>query len=1217
MFSSHRFVSVTRELGRAAGVMLALALLCCSGLHAQVTSGTIFGAVKDQSGAYIPNATVTVQNAAVGITRTVSTNENGGFVAPNLLPGTYAITIEVKGFKKLEKTGIVLSAADRLNAGEFVLEVGVATEEVTVTAETAQMQLQFDSGERSDLITSKQLNDVAMNGRNVLDYMKLIPGVISSFDGHASGTGGLDAMNINGTRANQHEFTIDGASNVDTGNNGGTHVTINPDAIEEVKILTSNYQAEYGKAAGGQIAIVTKGGTNEWHGNVRFFHRNEGLNANNFFANQNNPVTPRPLYRYNYIGYQVGGPVLKNKLFVFWNEEFYRQLIPVSGLTTFYTPTALERTGDFSQSVDQNGNPIVISGPGVAPGSNIIDRNLLTPAQQGVFDQMKKLLSLFPLPNVTGYGSNGKNYNYAVNPSYSNPRREDILRVDYQLRANHRIFVRWINNSDHQEAGILPWPGLGYGACTGDYSFAGTCSSNHPGWNFSLNLVSTLRPDLLNEFSVGPSVTKSRAGANSDFLSRGANGITTPLLYPVTAAAAIPDLQWWDDKNSQWNWTYLGATPWFQSNTTINVNDNLSWVRNTHTFKFGFFYQRSRKDQIAWGNVNGEFQFSNTPTQPASCPTANPCSLGDVFASMLEGSFQNFKQSTSRPTGYFRYNQLEFYAQDTWKVTPRLTLDYGMRFAWIPPQTDARNQIALFDPTTYNPANAVTILPYGAIDPTMGGNPLNGMQFTRNGNMPAGGWRDNGILPEPRLGFAYDMFGNHKTVLRGGFGMMHDRTQGNLIFNTVFNNPVLVQTPTVYSDNVSNLPNLAAQAAAGLATQPLDGLVGASRDGKVPTVFSFSLGVQREIAKGITLDVAYVGTMGRHLVTSRDINAIPYGYAFTRAAQDPANFTAYCASPAPGDPCTNGIPAVEPGLPAVYAAAGYNFSGAYALGRQAYSNAPLVPYKGYGQIAYLQFDGTSNYNSLQVSLQRRFSKGLTLGAVYTWSKALTTANADQDTQDAFYPRMLDYRAASWDRPHVFALNYVYDLPKFSKHLGGAKWVSYLTDGFQLSGVTQVMSGTPIDLNNGWSFESGALDGSNMWGAIPYYYALDKSGNPVVPNVGVPSRGTRDILRTGGLQDWDISLFKNIKLGTNERYSLQLRLEAYNAFNHPNFNDKYTGISVNGPWQWAYGGQAGSGPASWSPNSFSISKASNFGKYSDTYTGIGGPRVVQLGAKIYF
>ncbi len=373
----------------------------------------------------------------------------------------------------------------------------------------------------------------------------------------------------------------------------------------------------------------------------------------------------------------------------------------------------------------------------------------------------------------------------------------------------------------------------------------------------------------------------------------------------------------------------------------------------------------------------------------------------------------------------------------------------------------------------------------------------------------------------------------------------------------------------------------------------LGNIVGASKDGHVPTVYSYSFGIQRELFKDTLLDVSYVGNVGRHLVTSRDINTIPYGYAFTRAAQDPANFP------------DGVVPAVEPDLPSEYVAAGYSFSGIYAYGRPAYTNAPLVPYKGYGQISYLQFDGTSNYNSLQVSLQRRYTKGLTFGLAYTYSKVLTTANADQDTQDPFAARAFGYRAAGFDRTHVFSASYVYDLPSVSKRLGGAKWLSHLLDHYQLSGVTQFMTGTPIDMNNGWSWEPGTVDGSNMWGAIPYYYTLDQNLNPIFPIIGKRIGGTRDILRTGGMQNWDLSLFKNIPLGAGEKHSIQLRLEAFNAFNHPNFNNINYGFNVNGPWQWQPG------------TPFTISKNDNWGTYADTYGGPGGFRVVQLGAKFIF
>lgn len=1173
-------------------------LLVAAGVLAQITSGTIFGRVKDSSGAYVSGAKVTVVAPAIGAQRIVTTNETGDFVVPDMPPATYNITVEAPGFQRLEAKDIVLNAGDKLNGGEYVLKVGASTESVTVTADSAQLQLQSNSGERSDLVTSKQLNDIALNGRNVLDYLKLVPGVAGTLDAHESGTGGLDAYNINGTRSNEHEFTIDGASNVDTGNNGGTHVTINPDAIEDVKVLTSNYEAEYGKAAGGQIALTTKSGTNQWHGDGRFFHRNDSLNANEFFNKQNqlaNGQKNEPeIYRYNYFGYQIGGPIKRDRLFVFWSQEFYRQLVPLA-LAQFYTPTSLERTGDFSQSVDGNGQPIVIAGPGIT--NNKIDPTQLPAAQQAVFQQMEKMLNLFPQPNVPGFGTNGLGYNYSQSLSGEAPRREDIFRVDFQINSKNRIFGRYIHNSETDTSPFTPFPGpFGIFACASGTTFTGGCTQQHPGWNFSGNLVSTITNNILNEFSIGPSHTLTLAQGNNGNISRGANGITLQLLFPVSQDQAIPDMSFGGLNNVNFQGPYLGATPWKQANTTINVNDNLTWVWRTHTFKTGMFYQRSRKDQIAWGNINGQFSFSDTGTSGGTCPGTTPCQLGDPLAGALLGDFTSFDQSTARPTGYFRYNQFEFYVQDTWKATRNLTLDYGMRFAWIPPQYDAKNQVALFNPAAYDPAQAVTIdYTTGNIINADGGNPLNGMQYTKSHQLPAGGWGSRGIMPEPRFGFAYDLFGRQTTVLRGGFGMTHDRTQGNLIFNTVFNNPAIVQTPSVAAGNIVNLPTLSTSS----AESPVQGdgnIIGANLTGKVPTVYSYSLGIQHEIGHGTTLDIAYVGTMGRHLVTSRNINAVPYGAAFQRANQDP-NCSLWNGGP---------VPTIQPNMDPAYQAAGFNFNGWCAKGWAAYTNAFLVPYAGYGQIPYLEFNGNSNYNSLQVSLQRRFSKGLTFGAVYTWSKSMVTASDDQDEQNPVNQN-LDYRAAPWDNTQVFAANYVYDLPNLTKHFHGPQWLSYVTDNFELSGVTQAISGAPVDLNNSYSFPSGSLDGGNMWGNIPFYYTADKHGNPALPAVGFPQRGTRDILRYGGIQNWDMSLFKNVPLGKNEARYLQLRLEAFNVFNHPNFTNQNYGYSVNGPWEY-------NDPAT----PISISKNSNFGTNASTpNTGPGGFRVVQLGAKIYF
>ena len=1138
-------------------------------VQAQVTSGTIFGAVQDSTGALIPNASITATERTIGVARSTVSGSTGTFSLPNLPPGTYTIEVAAQGFKGLKKTGVILSAADNLSAGIFTLSVGEASATVEVVADTGQLQVQADSGERSDLITSKQLNEVAMNGRNVLDYMRLIPGVAGVGSFASSGTGGLSSFNVNGTRANSHEFMLDGSSNVDTGDNGGTHVTINTDAIAEVKFLTSNYAAEFGKASGGNIAVVSKGGTNQFHGGAHYFHRNEGMNATGWYNNHNKIA--KLLYRYNTEGYDIGGPVLHDKLFFFWSNEFYQQLVP-QGTNSYYVPTALERTGNFSKSYNSSGTALTIYQPGT---TTPYTGNIVT----GINSSMQTVMNLYALPNVSSFGVSQFGYNRIDNISYSHPRQEYIARADYQINPGERIFVRWIGNRENtttpMQTGVLQ--------CMGTLQIQGGCKNTSPGWNLSVDLTSTLTPHIVNEVSFGPSVSRTTWTGNNGNLSVGKNNISLPLLYTVTSDTSIPDIGY-SGNGQNYPWSYFGANPWFQANTTINANDNLTWSKNNHSFKFGAFYQRSRKDQPAWGNFNGQFNFNNcaTSNNASSCDPAT----GSPFASALLGYFQKFDQSSARPRGYFRYNQLEFYAQDTWQIMPRLTLNYGMRFVWIPPQYDAQNQIALFDPSSYVKSAGLQIDTGGNIIANSG-NALAGMKYSADGSLPKGGWNDRGVMIEPRLGFAWDFIGDHKGVLRGGFGMSHDREQGNLVFNPTFTNPKNVSTPAITASTYLPLSSIktATKDAAGV----LSGIIGADRTGKVPTVYSFSLGVQRQIGAGFSIDVAYVGTLSRHLVTARDINTIPYGTTFTKAAQNPANFAGGV------------VPNVEPNLPPEYTAAGYSFSGQYA-----YPTNYLAPYWGYDQIEYYKFDGTSNYNSLQTSVQRRFGKTLTAGAVYTWSKSMTTSSADESFVDPFNPRKYNYQVAGWDRTHVAAVNYVYEIPSVSRHLGGSRLVSYLTDGYQLSGVSSFMTGTPT-WTSFWVDGSLLLGGRNWSKVPPAYLGIDSKGKPILPTLGQPYKGTPERLRDGAMQTWDMSLFKNFPLGKADR-TLQIRCEAYNVFNHSNFATHDLGASLTLP---SYNGS--------SYTAESVSLNSNWKQPTSMWSqaGPGGPRVIQLGAKINF
>ena len=1166
---------------KGAAAVLAVFILIVLGstvpAEAQVTSGTILGSVQDSTGAVIPGAKVTATASNIGSSRTVRSGANGTFSLPNLPVGTYQLTVTAAGFETLKKDGVVLNSADRLNAGTLVLAVGAESTTVTVSTDTGQLQIQANSGERSDLITGKQMNDIALNGRNVLDILRIIPGISGVGSFGASGTGGLDTYSVNGTRTNQHDFVMDGSSNVDSGNNGGTQVTENTDAIAEVKVLTSNFQAEFGKAGGGSIVVTSRGGTNEFHGNAHFFHRNEGMDANDWISDHNK--TSKQLFRYNTFGYQIGGSIKKDKLYFFFSNEFYKQLVPGS-ISQYRTPTALERTGDFSQSVDSSGNPLQIYNPatGLQFTGNKVTSAQMTSTEQAAFTQIQKILAIYPLPNVSGNNS----YNRQDPLSLTHPRTEYIGRVDYQISQSERAFARYINNRDTQTGPIGTF-GL---QCLGTLEIPGGCTNNQPGWNLAVDLTSTLRPTLVNEVSMGSSVYSTRIQGNNGNITVGGNGINLPLLYPVTSTTSIPDLGF-SGNGANYPWTYFGATPWHQAATNITANDNLTWILHSHTLKFGAFYERSRKDQIAWGNSNGQFSFSNCSTAPLGCTTGASSFQGSPIASSLLGYFQNFDQSSARPIGYFRYYQDEFYAQDTWQVSPRLTLDYGVRFVYIPPQYDAKNQVALFTPSAYNSSTAVKIDTSGNVIPGSG-NPLDGMTYSANGTLPKGGWNSTGIMPEPRLGFSWDFFGDHKGVLRGGFGTSHDREQGNLVFNTVFGNPAVVTTPSIYNSTISSISSSSVSASTGT----LSGIYGADVSGQVPVTYSYSLGVQREIADGITLDVAYVGNVGRHLVTARDLNTIPYGTTFTRAAQNPAKFAGGV------------VPTVEPNLPPEYAAAGYSFSGQYA-----YPQNYLSPYKGYGQMEYYKFDGTSNYNSLQVSVQKRYNRSLTFGGFYTWSKTLTTSTADESFVDPSNPRKYSYGVAGFDRKHVAAINYIYSLPSFSQALHAPHWLSYATDGFQLSGLASMQSGVPVV--NGLWYPANQLTGGSQWSKVPpAFVGVDPRGNLLLPTIGQPTLGARGSLRQGGLVTWDQSIFKNFNLGqeTKGRY-LQLRGEFFNILNHPNFAARDYGANVTLP---SYNGGGKYTP-------LSVSKDSNWGQPTASFNpaGSGGPRVIQLAAKVYF
>jgi outer membrane receptor protein involved in Fe transport len=1225
-------------------------LLLAGSALGQSTSGSITGTVVDSAGAIIQDATVNVVSQATNSARVVKSNSSGVFVVTQLPPGKYDITVEKTGFKKYVKTDVTLSAIEQLNAGDFALEVGQVSEAVTVIADAAQIQIQRESGERSGVVTGTQLRDLALNGRNYQDFLKTLPGVLTgtvSSSQVASSTGALGSFSVNGTRTNQKELTVDGSSDIDTGNNVDTHANLNPDAIAEVKVLTSNFQAEYGRAGGAFIAVVSKSGSKDFHGVARYFHRNEGLNANNFFRNaqgrrpDGSEIQPRPLYRYNYFGYDIGGPVYlpfgpfkgfnkgKDKLFFYWNQEWYEQLAPETN-RDIRVPTLAERQGDFSKTTDGNGNPIIIRNPATGqpyPG-NII------PAHDW-FASGQAILNLYPAPNVVG----DPRFNYTSTIATKYPRREDILRIDYNIGDRTHLTGRYTNNKEERL--------LAYGSFASGLNFPlAPISFPRPGRNGVLSLTHTFSPTLTNEFIFGPSSNFIDLRPAGDQALASTHGISVPKLFPGIGAGYVPNFRFGGIANQTFPFTDFNGLPFINVNHTFNFIDNVSKIIGSHALKMGFYAQRSRKDQTVFARTDGDINFNNDPS--------NALNTGHPYANALLGIYNSYIQANNFVNGLYRYWNIEGYAQDNWKVNRRLTFDYGLRVSWYQPQYDVRLQTGSFNPTQFDlsrevrlyfpvcinsastcagganrraidpallktgiPPTAANTLPSNFIGAIVlgSGEIANGIGQASKG-YPPGGYNSRGPQWGPRLGFAWDVFGDSKSVVRGGFGISYDRVQGNIAFDQIANPPTVLQ-PQLLNGRLADL----APGQAGLIAP--SGVVGYALQGELPTVYSTSLGIQRDIGFKTIVDVSYVGTFSRHLFLAREANYIPLGLLFTRQAQDPTLFAGGV------------VPDSDPTIAQAYKDAGLKFDGSKALPANL-----LRRYPGLAGIRFEENGSTANFNSLQVAVNRRLSRHFTFSIAYTFSKAMGTAPADGSFVNPNDTKHYDYRLLDFDRTHSFVATYVYDLPNPGHHLGDHRLLNGLVDGWQISGITSLISGNPFELGVGVGGINVNQRITGSWTEPPrFLLKSDPAKGPnglvidpnafIIPALGSLGNGNRSYLRNPGINNTDLSLFKNFRIGKEGTRRLQLRLEAFNAFNHTQFSSINAGVNLVVP----NGTDASGTPVFLTGNAiFSRyneaiitnnlrSQAANknrpLGTFFGEYNGARDPRIIQLGVKLYW
>jgi hypothetical protein len=1153
--------------------LLLIALLISLGTLSFAQEATILGTVTDPSGAAVPNVRITLTNLDTGISSTFVGSSDGQYVAADLHIGHYIVRAVAVGFKVAEQKGITLQVGDRSRV-DFKLQVGSVQE--TVTVEANAVKVQTDTGEVSGVVTGQQITQLATNGRSVFQLEGLTTGasgVQADFQVPTSAGGDFN-VSFNGQRVSHNLWLIDGGEAADRGGGGGSDVLPSMDAISEFRTMTSNYSSEYGLSSAGTMTMVIKSGTKQLHATAFYFGRNDALDARNYFNPAPNKVAE---LRFHDFGFNVGGPVSFHpsqsnpKTFFFYNMEWRRYV--TSGLFNVTAPLASmypNASGDVVLPATLgNGNATQVVVPAniatIAPscpaGSLVpgqpFPNNTIPACAVNVNAAALLGAGVFPKP------TNG--WTFIGGGKSPTTGKEEIARIDHTFSDKFSVFGHWISDQALQGYGETMWSG-------DNVPTVGNTFGN-PSYHAVVHTTYAIRPNLLNEVAFNYNGNRINIQPNGVYkqpsgFTEGANKIFTG----SNALNRIPDMNLSGSTNTHYTVNWI---PWNNTADDYQIRDDVSWVKGAHQFKFGFSWALYKKVQDYFANTQGGFTFDGSATKPAACdPTAKNTTCGLDYADFILGLAQGYAENAYKGTGHWNAISPAAYIQDNWRATSRLTLNLGLRWDGIPHTYEANSNQTNFYPNLYDQsklpvwANAADTQ-IAANSPGLGPSPvssLQGYQFYLNG-MGIGG--KNG-LPKglannawwnfgPRVGFAYDLTGSGKTVIRGGYGVMYERIQGNDMYNGATNAPFgySLGTNNVLLDNPHNTWT------GGSITVPIvpSGVVGLNQDYAAPRVSQYSIGVQQAIGTKAVASVSYVGSVDRKLSYWQELNTPP-------AAQ--------LACLTNSKLCAGTQPA---------------FNG-------------LLPYQGYTSIKQA-FTGTnSHYNSLQMELRGQMSRDLNLQVGYTYAKAVDPSSGNggngwdlNSVSNPYQGWQYDVGPSQLDRTNVAFINFVYDIPLFKN--SSNRLLKSTIGGWQLSGIVTMESGPILNLglsgHNVTSVFPGGDTGNrpDLTGSISYPKKVTEWFNPSA--FSFPADGNwgtlgHDALRGPGRDNWNLSLFKSFLISETRGSRFEFRAESFNTWNHTQFG----GPGVNGGVSTNLG-------------------AGNFGQITNAYD----PRVFQLGAKLIF